>query len=178
MEEKTEQKIEVNKYQTPITDELLSAYPNEVQKEFWDFVMSVPFIKNLISPNRQYAKDRPRDSKGRIIVDLANPHILEDMDYFRPAAIKYQKDGRYTDLRPDKNPNSPYGRWLKQEIRRCWEGYVRPSDGEWVTGYMYFYLNYVPMMVTKVDADSKRKEPLVLRDFLKFGKLLIGDFII
>ena len=157
MEEKTEQKIEVNKYQTPITEELLSAYPNEVQKEFWDFVMSVPFIKNLISPNRQYAKDRPRDSKGRIIVDLANPHILEDMDYFRPAAIKYQKDGRYTDLRPDKNPNSPYGRWLKQEIRRCWEGYVRPSDGEWVTGYMYFYLNYVPMMVTKVDADSKKK---------------------
>lgn len=156
-EERVFNKIPVNKYQTEITEELLSHYPEEVQKNFWDIVMSVPFVKNLISPNRQYAKDRPRDEKGRIIVDLANPHILEDMDYFRPSAIKYERDGRYTDLKPNKNPNSPYGRWLREEIRRCWEGYVRPSDGEWVTGYMYFYLNYVPMMVTKADKDTKKK---------------------
>ena len=158
MEEERDYKhIEVNKYQTEITEELLSQYPKEVQKDFWDFVMSVPFIKNLISPNRQYAKDRPRDEKGRIIVDLANPHILENMDYFRPAALKYMKDGRYTDLKPNRNPNSPYGRWIREEIRRCWEGYVRPSDGEWVTGYMYFYLNYVPMMVTKADKDTNKR---------------------
>lgn len=149
--------VVVNEYQTVITEELLSKYPNEVQKDFWDFVLTVPFIKNLISPDRQRAKDRPRDSQGRIIVDLANPHILEDMDYFRPAALKYMRDGRYTDLRPNRNPNSPYGKWIREEIRRCWEGYVRPSDGEWVTGYMYFYLNYVPMMVTKADKDSKKK---------------------
>ena len=147
----------LNSYQTPITKELLENYPKEVQKDFWEFVLSVPFIKNLISPARQYAKDRPRDSKGRIIVDLANPHILEDMDYFRPAALKYMRDGRYTDLMPNKNPNSPYQKWLREEIRRCWEGYVRPSDGEWVTGYMYFYLNYVPMMVTRADKDKKKK---------------------
>ena len=156
-EESNYQKIEVNQYQTEITKELLSHYPKEVQKDFWEFVMTVPFIKNLISPNRQYAKDRPRDEKGRIIVDLANPHILENMDYFRPAALKYLRDGRYTDLRPNRNPNSAYGRWLREEIRRCWEGYVRPSDGEWVTGYMYFYLNYVPMMVTKADADKNKR---------------------
>ena len=156
-EEKSYQDIPVNEYQTAITKELLSHYPKEVQKDFWDFVLSVPFIKTLISPDRQYAKDRPRDSKGRIIVDLAHPHILEDMDYFRPAALKYLRDGRYTDLRPNKNPNSAYGRWLREEIRRCWEGYVRPSDGEWVTGYMYFYLNYVPMMVTKADKDKSKK---------------------
>ncbi len=157
MEELEYQKIPVNKYQTEITEELLAQYPKEVQKNFWETIMTVPFIKNLISPNRQRAKDRPRDDKGRIIVDLANPHILEDMDYFRPAALKYEKDGRYTDLKPNRNPNSPYGRWIREEIRRCWEGYVRPSDGEWVTGYMYFYLNYVPMMVTKADKDSKKK---------------------
>ena len=156
-EEKEYQNIPVNQYQTPITKELLDVYPKEVQKDFWDFVLSVPFIKSLISPNRQRAKDRPRDDKGRIIVDLANPHILEDMDYFRPAALKYMKDGRYTDLKPNKNPNSPYGRWIREETRRCWEGYVRPSDGEWVTGYMYFYLNYVPMMVTKADKDKRKK---------------------
>ena len=157
MEEKNYQEIPVNKYQTQITKELLDAYPKEVQKDFWEFVMTVPFIKNLISPDRQYAKDRPRDEKGRIIVDLTNPHILENMDYFRPSAIKFERDGRYTDLKPNRNPNSPFGRWIREEIRRCWEGYVRPSDGEWVTGYMYFYLNYVPMMVTKVDKDKRKK---------------------
>jgi hypothetical protein len=108
----------------------------------------VPFIRNLISPDRKYARDLPRDKKGRIIVDLVHPHILEDMDYFRPSALHYIKYGRYTDLRPNSNPNSEYGKWIREEIRRCWEGYVRESDGEWVTGYMYFYLNYVPMMVT------------------------------
>lgn len=153
-EERTYQKIPVNSYQTEITEELLSHYPKEVQKDFWEIVMSVPFVKNLISPNRERAKDRPRDDKGRIIVDLANPHILEDMDYFRPAALKFMKDGRYTDLRPNKNKNSAYGRWIREEIRRCWEGYVRPSDGEWITGYMYFYLNYVPMMITDADEDE------------------------
>lgn len=154
MEEKN---IPVNSYQSAITEELLSHYPKEVQKDFWDIVMTVPFVKNLISPSRERAKDRPRDSHGRIIVDLSNPHILEDMDYFRPSALKYMRDGRYTDLRPNRNPNSPYGKWIREEIRRCWEGYVRPSDGEWVTGYMYFYLNYVPMMVTKADKDAKKK---------------------
>lgn len=164
-EERDFKNIQVNKYQTEITEELLSQYPKEVQKDFWDFVMSVPFIKNLISQNRQYAKDRPRDSQGRIIVDLANPHILENMDYFRPAALKYMKDGRYTDLKPNRNPNSPYGRWIREEIRRCWEGYVRPSDGEWVTGYMYFYLNYVPMMVTKADKDSNKRRASRIEGF-------------
>ncbi len=165
MEELEYRKIQVNQYQTEITEELLAQYPQEVQKDFWEFLMTVPFIKNLISPNRERAKDRPRDEKGRIIVDLANPHILEDMDYFRPAALKYIKDGRYTDLKPNKNPNSPYGRWIREEIRRCWEGYVRPSDGEWVTGYMYFYLNYVPMMVTKADKDSKKKRASRIEGF-------------
>ena len=99
MEEKVVdfEELPVNGYQTPITKELLAQYPKEVQKDFWEFVLSVPFIKNLISPKREYAKDRPRDDKGRIIVDLANPHILENMDYFRPSALKFLKDGRYTD---------------------------------------------------------------------------------
>ena len=165
MEEKNYHEILVNEYQSGITQELLDKYPKEVQKDFWDIVLTVPFVKNLISPYRERAKDRPRDEKGRIIVDLANPHILEDMDYFRPSALKYMKDGRYTDLRPNRNPNSPYGRWLREEIRRCWEGYVRPSDGEWVTGYMYFYLNYVPMMITKADKDSKKKRASRIEGF-------------
>lgn len=134
--------IETNEFQTKITEELLSQYPDEVREQFLHFVHSVPYIQNLISPNRKRAKDLPRDSKGRIIVDLVNPHIIEDIDYFRESAIHFEKHGCYTFLRPNGSPNSNFRKWLEREARRCLEGYVRESDGEWVTGIMYYYLNY------------------------------------
>lgn len=157
--------IEMNEKQTPITDELLSSYTEETRCKLFEVINSVRFIKNLIAPDRRRAKDMPHDDKGRVIVDFGNPHILEDMDYFRPAAIHYQKYGCYTKLKVNGNPNSEYGRWAREELRRCWEGMVRPSDGEWVTGYLYWYLNYCPIMLTKEadDGTANRVEdfPLV-----------------
>lgn len=150
--------IEVNKYQTPLTDELLSTLPDEVRDQLFDIINNVEFVKRLISPSRGYAKDRPRDESGKIIVDLANPHILENMDYFRPTALHYEKYGTLTNLRPNANPNSAYGKWVREEKRRCWEGYVRESDGEWVTGYMYWFLNYSPIMLSKIRKGSKRAD--------------------
>ena len=41
-------------------------------------------------------------------------------------------------------------------MRRCREGYVRESDGEWVTGFMYWFLNYCPMMVNKVIPGTRK----------------------
>lgn len=154
--------ILTNKYQTQITDELLSGLPQEVQDQLLDIINNVEFVKRLISPARQYAKDRPRDPQGRIIVDLVNPHILEDMDYFRPTALHYKKYGCFTNLRPNANPNSEYGKWVREERRRIWDGYVRESDGEWVTGYMYWFLNYSPMMLSKIreykDKNGKKRK--------------------
>lgn len=143
-------KYEFNKYQTELTEELVNSLPQEVQDQLFDIINNVEFVKRLISPTREHAKDRPRDDRGRIIVDLANPHILEDMDYFRPSAIHYEKYGTFTNLRPNANPNSEYGKWVREERRRIWDGYVRESDGEWVTGYMYWYLNYSPIMLSKI----------------------------
>lgn len=150
--------IEVNKYQTPLTDKLLDTLPDEVRDQLFDIINNVEFVKRLISPSRGYAKDRPRDESGKIIVDLANPHILENMDYFRPTALHYEKYGTLTNLRPNANPNSAYGKWVREERRRCWEGYVRESDGEWVTGYMYWFLNYSPIMLSKIRKGSKRAD--------------------
>lgn len=150
--------IEVNKYQTPLTDELLDTLPDEVRDQLFDIINNVEFVKRLISPSRGYAKDRPRDKSGKIIVDLANPHILENMDYFRPTALHYEKYGTLTNLRPNANPNSAYGKWVREEKRRCWEGYIRESDGEWVTGYMYWFLNYSPIMLSKIRKGSKRAD--------------------
>ena len=153
--------ILMNKYQTQITDELLSGLPQEVQDQLLDIINNVEFVKRLISPARQYAKDRPRDSQGRIIVDLVNPHILEDMDYFRPTALHYKKYGCFTNLRPNANPNSEYGKWIRQERDRCWNGYVRESDGEWVTGPLYFYMNYCPIIQSKIRKGTKQADRIV-----------------
>lgn len=156
------QRIKMNKYQTELTDELVNSLPQEVQDQLFDIINNVEFVKRLISPTREYAKDRPRDDRGRIIVDLTNPHILENMDYFRPSAIYYEKYGTFTNLRPNANPNSEYGKWIREERRRIWEGYVRESDGEWVTGYLYWFLNYSPMMLSKIreykDKDGKKRK--------------------
>lgn len=153
--------MELNKYQSTFEDLQLDSYPQEVQDEFMDAINSVPLIQHLISPNRPLAKDCPRDEKGRIIVDLTNPPIIEDTDYFRPVALFYKEHGKMTNLRPNANPNSEFGKWIREEIRRIWYGYVRESDGAWVTGDMYFYLNYCPIIQSKIRKGTKIADRIV-----------------
>ena len=148
--------LKMNKYQTPLTDELIHQYPEEVIEQLYDFINNVEFIKWLISPDRPYAKDCPHDSQGRVIVDIAHPHIVEDMDYFRQPALHFMEHGCYTFLKPNSNPHSEYRKFWDEEIRRCREGYIRESDGEWVTGYCYYFLNYNPMMVNFYTENSKK----------------------
>ena len=146
--------IPTNKFQTPVTTEWLESFPSEVQEQFLDFIDTVPMLKWMISENRPRAKDLPRDQKGRIIVDITHPHILEDMDYFRPAAKFYEENGCYSLLKPNSNPNSEYGKWFAEEVRRCRDGYVREADGEWITGQMYWYMNYCQIMLNRKSETS------------------------
>lgn len=153
--------ITLNKYQTPITDDLLESLPQEVQDQLLDCINNIEFIKNLTSVSRQHAKDRPKDSDGKIIIDLTNPHILENMDYFRPSAIHYKDYKCFTSLKPNSNPNSEYGKWIREERDRCWNGYVRKSDGEWITGALYFYINYCPIVQSRIVKGTKRANRVV-----------------
>lgn len=148
--------IETNEYQTPITEELLSQYPEEVIQQFTEIVNIVPFIKNLINPNRPKIEDLPRDKEGRAIVDITNPPIYKDADYFRQAALFYLKNDCYTKLRPNSNPNSEYRKYWREELRRCREGLIRQSDGMYVTGFLYWFLNYCPMMVNFYKEGQKK----------------------
>ena len=148
--------IETNEYQTPITEELLSQYPEEVVQQFTEIVNIVPFIKNLINPNRPKIEDLPRDKEGRAIVDITNPPIYKDADYFRQAALFYLKNNCYTKLRPNSNPNSEYRKYWREELRRCREGLIRQSDGMYVTGFLYWFLNYCPMMVNFYKEGQKK----------------------
>lgn len=145
-----------NEYQSSIEELNINKEPQEIQDQFYDFINNVPYIKNLISSNRLRAKDLPKDSEGKIVINLTSPHILEEMDYFRPTAIHYKKTGRISDLRPNPNPNSEYGKWVREEVRRCNEGYIRKSDGEWITGDYYFFLNYCPILLSKIQEGSKK----------------------
>lgn len=158
--------LPTNEFQTPITEELRDSLPTEVWDDFMDIITNTEFIKSLISPERKRAKDLPRDSYGRIIVDVCHPHILENMDYFRQSAIYFQKYGCYTKLLPNPNPKSEFGMWLTREVTRCLEGMVRPEDGEWIPGDMYFYLNYFPIIQTKLRKGSKIGDRIV--DFPEF----------
>ena len=148
--------IETNEYQTPITEELLSQYPEEVVQQFTEIVNIVPFIKNLINPNRPKIEDLPRDKEGRAIVDITNPPIYKDADYFRQSALFYLKNNCYTKLRPNSNPNSEYRKYWREELRRCREGLIRQSDGMYVTGFLYWFLNYCPMMVNFYKEGQKK----------------------
>lgn len=141
--------LKFNKFQSTLEQLNIDNYPEEIKESFFDFLNNVPYIKALVSPDRPYAKDCPRDKEEKIIVDLTNPPIIEDTDYFRPVALHYQKYGCITKLRPNPNPNSEYGKWVREEVRRCFQGYIRPSDGAWVTGDMYFFLNYCPIVKVK-----------------------------
>lgn len=141
--------IKMNKYQTPVTQALLDSLPSEVAEQLMDCLTNIQFIKNLISPNRPYYKDLPRDERGAAIVDVTNPPIMTNADYFRQPALHFLKHGCYTFLKPNSNPNSEYRKFWDEEIRRCYEGYIREEDGAWISGYNYWFLNYQPMMVNK-----------------------------
>ena len=141
-----------NKCQTPLEELELGKQPKEVQEQFWDFINNVPFIRWMVSANRPLISELPRDEHGRAIIDVTKPPILEGTDYFRQTAKIWEDTGKYTPLRPNNNPNSDFGRWIREERRRGWEGYVNPDTGMWITGDYYWMLNYCPMhLVVKRD---------------------------
>lgn len=61
---------------------------------------------------------------------------------FSPAAEFFKKHKCYT-LAP--RGTTDYNAYWEQETDRCLNGYTAP-DGDYITGYHYFYLNYSPIM--------------------------------
>ena len=155
--------LDFNSYQTPLNEVTLKVLDSVSQTELFDSLSKIKLLEILTSKTRLRAKDLPRwdypnlpdekdtnpgllfrklDPKGRIFVDISNPHILEDMQYFRPAAKHFEEFGCYTKFFENPDPNSDFMKFWNEERRRCLEGYVREYDGEWIPGYLYHYWNY------------------------------------
>lgn len=177
---------EFNKYQTPITEELKKELPKEVYNNIIEAISSVKYIKNLISKDRRYIKDMPPLSyvgengenisygDGRKEIDITNPHILEDLDFFRERALFFEKHNKYTHLVPNANPKSDYAMFWKEELRRWKHGLIR-DDGEWIPGELYFYWNYAPIWLVEKDENAKggKKGDRIK----KFPKPWLGDYL-
>ena len=73
-------------------------------------------------------------------------------DKFRQAALFFQEHGCYT-LAP--RGTTDYIQFWEQETNRCLNGYVA-EDGDAITGYHYFYLNYSPIMILKEEEYTDR----------------------
>lgn len=71
---------------------------------------------------------------------------FHNTDKFRQAALHFLQHGTYTDA---PRGTSDYVKYWDQETDRCLNGYTA-EDGEYITGYHYFYLNYSPIYTVKV----------------------------
>lgn len=73
-----------------------------------------------------------------------NKHIKNTIK-FSPAAEFFKKHKCYTSA---PRGTTDYNSYWDQETERCLNGYTAP-DGDSITGYHYFYLNYSPIMKLK-----------------------------
>ena len=171
-----------NSYQTRLTNELKDSLPREVWLELLETISSIEFVKRLIAPEEQrgFANEKPKCTDyadGRINVDLVNPHILEDMDFFREKALFFEKNGKYTNITPNPNPKSEYAQFWKEELYKWKHGQVRPSDGEWIPGELYFYWNYSPIWLVEQDGVQGQGAKSKGQRVRKFGKPWLGDYL-
>lgn len=99
---------------------------------------------------------------------------LHNTDKFRQAAIFFEEHGCYT-LAP--MGTTDYNKYWEQETDRCKNGYIAP-DGEGITGYNYFYLNYSPIMALKETEYTDREGNLRKRRerILKFPSFWDYDY--
>jgi len=107
-----------------------------------------------------------RESNGVYVIE---PKRIENSDKFRQAAIHFQKYGYYTSAPVS---TTAYLEYWREERNRCLQGYYA-DDGEWISGYFYFYLNYCPILLVREEilTDSRNNSRKIIvrkRDFPDF----------
>lgn len=82
-----------------------------------------------------------------------------DSNKFRQPAITFEQTGKYCNYA--SNTSEYFSYWDEQK-RRCLEGYTA-EDGDWISGYNYFYLNFCPInrSINKKIKDRHGKDKIV-----------------
>ena len=93
----------------------------------------------------------------------------ENADKFRQPAVCFQTNGYYTAI---PRGTTEYRKFWDEEYRRCLFGHTA-EDGDYITGYFYFYLNYCPILLTikektKMSNGQYRESIRRIRDFPRF----------
>lgn len=163
---------DVNEFNTPLDDRYYHGLTKDLVDDIHATLDEIIFVKRLVSPDIRRVKDMPKDENGRVIVDITNPHALENMSYFTVAADHFRRHGCYTLLTPNKHPKSAYYIYWKEEKRRIREGLIR-DDGEWIPGDYYWYLNYCPIMLTKKNSVGGKRADRIH----DFANIWLGDYL-
>lgn len=163
--------ISLNEFQSPI-EKYREDLPEEAYKNILSAIDNYKYIRNFIAADRPRIKDLPKSEDGRIEVNLSNPHILENMDYFRQPAIYFQKHKKYTESLPSLHKRSAWATFWKDEALKCLTIATNPETGEWIPGDFYFYLNYCPIM--RVLKDDKGQ---AIDRVFDFPDVYDGDYL-
>lgn len=93
----------------------------------------------------------------KIMVDFNKK--IKNSSKFREPAITFEQTGKYCNYA--SNTSEYFSYWDEQK-RRCLEGYTA-EDGDWISGYNYFYLNFCPInrSVNKKIKDRHGKDKIV-----------------
>lgn len=89
---------------------------------------------------------------------------IKNSNKFREPALTFQKTGSFCSYA--MNTTEYYQYWDEQK-RRCVEGYTA-EDGDYITGYHYFYLNFCPIqriVYKRVDDKIRRISEVTFPDF-------------
>lgn len=86
---------------------------------------------------------------------------IENTDKFRPAAIHFEQNGYYCAA---PKGTSAFIEYWDEEKRRCLDGYI--VEGDSITGYHYFYLNYFPIYLNKPNKKTGKTDRVL--DFPRF----------
>ena len=80
---------------------------------------------------------------------------IKNSDKFREPAITFQKTGKFCNYASN---TTEYFQYWDEQKRRCLDGYTA-DDGDYISGYNYFYLNFCPIqrIVYHTEEDKVRK---------------------
>lgn len=67
---------------------------------------------------------------------------IHNSDKFRTPALTFLRTGVYCSY---PNESTDYYKYWDEQVEYCLEGYTAP-DGDYITGYHYFYLNFCPIV--------------------------------